>query len=69
MLLARNSFHTYATMRRLQKVIELRKLAEGEKLPMEIIQLNVINEGSVRNSVELRLAGKAKIDVLVDNDG
>jgi NADP-dependent 3-hydroxy acid dehydrogenase YdfG len=69
MLLARNNFHTYATMRRLQKVIELRKLAEGEKLPMEIIQLNVIDEGSVRNAVELLLAGKAKIDVLVDNDG
>ena len=53
----------------LQKVNELRKPTEGEKLPVEIIQLNVINDGSTRNTVELVLAEKGKIDVLIDNDG
>jgi short-subunit dehydrogenase len=56
-------------MRGLQKVNELRKPTEGEKLPVEIIQLNVINDGSTRNTVELVLAEKGKIDVLIDNDG
>ncbi len=56
-------------MRGLQKVNELRKPTEGEKLPVEIIQLNVINEGSASNAVELVLAEKGKIDVLIDNDG
>lgn len=56
-------------MRGLQKVNELRKPTEGEKLPVEIIQLNVINDGSARNTVELVLAEKGKIDVLIDNDG
>ena len=69
LLFARNKFHTYATMRGLQKVNELRKPTEGEKLPVEIIQLNVINEGSASNAVELVLAEKGKIDVLIDNDG
>ena len=56
-------------MRGLQKVNELRKPTEGEKLPVEIIQLNVINDGSTSNAVELVLAEKGKIDVLIDNDG
>lgn len=50
-------------MRGLQKVNESRKPTEGEKLPVEIIQLNVINEGSARNAIELVLAEKGKIDV------
>ena len=53
----------------MQKVNELRKPTEGEKPPVEIIQLNVINEGSAGNAVELVLAEKGKIDVLIDNDG
>jgi len=69
LLFVRNKFHTYATMRGLQKVNELRKPTEGEKPPVEIIQLNVINDGSARNTVELVLAEKGKIDVLIDNDG
>ena len=56
-------------MRGLLKVNELRKPTEGEKPPVEIIQLNVINDGSARNTVELVLAEKGKIDVLIDNDG
>ena len=56
-------------MRGLQKVNELRKPTEGEKSPVEIIQLNVINDGSASNAVELVLAEKGKIDVLIDNDG
>jgi NADP-dependent 3-hydroxy acid dehydrogenase YdfG len=56
-------------MRGLQKVNELRKPTEGEKLPVESIQLNVINEGSARKAVELVLAEKGKVDVLIDNDG
>ena len=63
LLFARNNFNTYATMRGLQKVNESRKPTEGEKLPVEIIQLNVINEGSARNAIELVLAEKGKIDV------
>jgi short-subunit dehydrogenase len=56
-------------MRGLQKVNELRKPTEGEKLSVEIIQLNVITEVSASNAIELVLADKGKIDVLVYNGG
>jgi NAD(P)-dependent dehydrogenase (short-subunit alcohol dehydrogenase family) len=39
--LARNGFLTYATMRNLEKGPTIKTLAEKEKLPIKVVQLDV----------------------------
>ena len=46
LLLARNGFTTYATMRNLAKSSELRTIAENENLPLKIVQLDVTDYNS-----------------------
>src|SRR6266516_2369377 len=48
--LARNGFMTYATMRNLNKSENIKSLAEKEKLPLKIVQLDVTDDGSVKNA-------------------
>jgi len=44
LILARNGFTTYATMRNLAKSSELRIIAVKEVLPLRIVQLDVTDE-------------------------
>ena len=46
LILARNGFTTYATMRNLAKSSELRIIAEKEVLPLKIVQLDVTDDNS-----------------------
>ena len=46
LILARNGFATYATMRNLAKSSELRIIAEKEVLPLKIVQLDVADDNS-----------------------
>lgn len=48
---------------------ELRGLAEGEDLPIHVVEIDVLDEGSVRAGIAeaLRLAGH--VDILVNNAG
>jgi len=46
LLLARNGFTTYATMRNLAKSSDLRTIAENENLPLKIVQLDVTDYNS-----------------------
>ena len=46
LMLARNGFKTYATMRNLAKSSELRIIAEKEVLPLKIVQLDVTDDNS-----------------------
>jgi NAD(P)-dependent dehydrogenase (short-subunit alcohol dehydrogenase family) len=39
--LARNGFHTYATMRNLEKSKSVTEIANTEKLPLQVVQLDV----------------------------
>src|SRR5262249_3842848 len=66
--LARNGFLTYATMRNLNKSENLRSLAEEEKLPLKIVMLDVTDDTSVKNGMQLIAAEADRIDVLVNND-
>ena len=59
LLLARNQFVTYATMRNLKKSDELLKLAK-ESIPLKVIQLDVNDDSSVNmplTSLLKRMAG------------
>ena len=57
--IARNGFLTYATMRNLEKGKNLKSLAEKERLPLKIVQLDVTDDKSVKmqsNQSRLKLA-------------
>jgi NAD(P)-dependent dehydrogenase (short-subunit alcohol dehydrogenase family) len=68
--LARNGFLTYATMRNLNKSENIKSLAQKEKLPLKILQLDVVDERSVENAIQsITTAESSRIDVLVNNAG
>jgi NAD(P)-dependent dehydrogenase (short-subunit alcohol dehydrogenase family) len=67
--LARNGFTTYATMRNLDKSENIKSLAEKEKLPLKIVQLDVTYDGSVKNAMQSITAEANRIDVLINNAG
>src|SRR5438552_13973001 len=67
--LARNGFLTYATMRDLNKSGNMKSVVEKEKLPLKIVQLDVTDDGSVKNAMQSIIAEASRIDVLVNNTG
>ena len=68
-LLAKSGFHTYATMRNLEKSKSIAEIAKKEKLPLEIIQLDVNDDRSVKEAIDKIVAKDNRIDVLVNNAG
>jgi NAD(P)-dependent dehydrogenase (short-subunit alcohol dehydrogenase family) len=70
LMLARNGFHTYATMRKLEgKLNQLVDIAKNENLPLQVIQLNVNDYKSVSDAINRIVREKDRIDVLVNNAG
>jgi NAD(P)-dependent dehydrogenase (short-subunit alcohol dehydrogenase family) len=67
--LARRGYTVWATMRNLEKANELRKIIESERLPIELAQLNVCDDSSVKEAVAQILQKSGRIDVLVNNAG
>jgi NAD(P)-dependent dehydrogenase (short-subunit alcohol dehydrogenase family) len=72
LILARNGFHTFATMRKLdgEGTKQLSNIVKDENLPLEIIQLDVNNDKSVIDAIN-RIAKEkdGRIDVVVNNAG
>ena len=68
-MLARNGFHTCATMRNTEKSESLRKIAEKEKLPIRFVQLDVDDDDSVDRAIGEIEKELGKIDVLINNAG
>lgn len=69
LLLARNGFYTYATMRNLHKSNNIKKIANDEGLPLEVLPLDVDSDESVLKTMREILDKEKKIDVLVNNAG
>lgn len=69
LILARNGFLTYATMRDLQKKSTLESIKDKENLPLKCVQLDVTDEDSVRNAVQDIKDDTGRVDVLVNNAG
>lgn len=67
--LARNGFYTYATMRNLDKSSNIKEILNNESLPLEVLQLDVADDESTKNAMEILKAEKNRIDVLVNNAG
>ena len=69
LMLARNGFYTYASVRDINKSASLESVANTEKLPLKPIQLEVTDDSSVKNALEKIVSEKGRVDVLVNNAG
>ena len=67
--LARASHNVVAAMRNLDRGAEIRKIAEGEKLPIHLARLDVDDDASVRDAFSGVVARHGPVDVLVNNAG
>jgi NAD(P)-dependent dehydrogenase (short-subunit alcohol dehydrogenase family) len=69
LLLARNQFATYATMRNLNRSNEVQDIVSKEKIPLSVIQLDVNDDMSVHDAMDSILKESGRIDILVNNAG
>ncbi|MEE9586211.1 MAG: SDR family oxidoreductase [Nitrososphaerales archaeon] len=67
--LAKNGFKTYATMRNTSKSDTLKQRSQSENLPIEVLQLDVTDEASVKTAINTVVEKEGQIDVLVNNAG
>jgi len=69
LLLAKNRFYTYATMRKLEKSARIKEIAKKDSLPIEVLQLDVTDDKSVTDAIDVISNRQGRIDVLVNNAG
>ncbi len=69
LMLARKGFYTYASVRNIDKSASLQSIANAERLPLKLIQLDVTDDSSVKAALEKIVLEKGRIDVLVNNAG
>ena len=71
LMLARNGFQTYGTMRKLEeeKSKPLTEVAKNENLQLQVIELDVDNDKSVTDAINTIVDERKRIDVLINNAG
>jgi NAD(P)-dependent dehydrogenase (short-subunit alcohol dehydrogenase family) len=71
LILARNGFHTYATMRKLEGEgsKQITNITKNENLPLQVIQLDVNDDKSVNDAINAVIKENDRIDVVVNNAG
>lgn len=67
--LARNGIYTFATMRDLNKSKEILGYARKDSLPLETLCLDVTDEHSILDAINMIIDKKNQIDILVNNAG
>ena len=67
--LAREGYHTYATMRDTTKSDKIKELGQKDGLKINVLELDVDNDDSVKVAIKKILDEKQRIDVLVNNAG
>jgi len=67
--LAREGYYTYATMRDTTKSDKIKELGQKENLNINVLELDVDDENSVKTAIQKILEQKQRIDVLVNNAG
>ena len=67
--LARDGYHTFASMRNVEKAGELEHAAKKENLSIEIIELDVDKEESIISAIKKVVTKNGRLDVLVNNAG
>ena len=69
LMLARNGYFTYATMRDIQKSKEIDRIVQEENLPIRIVEMDVDNDNSVKTTIEKIISERNRIHILVNNAG
>jgi NAD(P)-dependent dehydrogenase (short-subunit alcohol dehydrogenase family) len=67
--LAREGYHTYASMRDTKKGAKIQEIAKKENLPIAVISLDVDKPESISSAIKQVMTEKKRIDVLVNNAG
>ena len=67
--LARENYFTFASMRDIKKADKIQEIAKKENLNLEVIELDVDKEDSIKSAVKKIQEKKGRIDVLVNNAG
>jgi len=67
--LARDGYHTFASMRDTKKSAELEHTAKKENLTINVIELDVDKEESIVSAIKKITSDYQRIDVLVNNAG
>ncbi|MEK6962052.1 MAG: SDR family oxidoreductase [Thermoproteota archaeon] len=67
--LARRGYHTFATMRDTGKSKNILEAAKKENLKLDVIELDVDKEDSIKSAISKIMAQKGRVDVLVNNAG
>ncbi len=66
---ARKGDRVFASMRNTSKAGDLEQAKQAEKLQIDVVQLDVTDEESVKNAVRKVIDAAGRIDVLVNNAG
>src|SRR5438093_13218296 len=69
LLLAENGFYTYATMRNTDKSYKIAEIAKRNNLSLEVLQLDVSDDKSVKDAIDIIAEKQGRIDVVVNNAG
>ncbi len=67
--LARDGYHTFASMRDIRKAVELEHAAKKENLSIDVIELDVDKEESIVSAIKKVITDSGRLDVLVNNAG
>jgi len=67
--LAKDGYHTFASMRDIKKGEKIKEIADKENLPIEIIELDVDSEESIVSAIKQVVSDGGRLDVLVNNAG
>ena len=67
--LAKEGYYTYATMRDTTKSNKIKELGQKDNLKINVLELDVDDETSVKTAIKKILDEKQRIDVLVNNAG
>ena len=67
--LAHEGYYTYATMRDTKKSDKILDIAKKENLNVEVLELDVDKEDTIKEAVDKIVRDKNRIDVLVNNAG
>jgi NAD(P)-dependent dehydrogenase (short-subunit alcohol dehydrogenase family) len=69
LLLAKNGFRTYATVRNLEKAKAIRNISDSVDLPIRVVELDVNSDKSVNDAIDRINDESKRIDLLVNNAG
>ena len=67
--LARDGYYTFASMRDIKKGTNLKEIAKKEGIPIEVIEMDVDKEESIKSAIEKIAVDKKRLDLLVNNAG